>query len=241
MPSGPWTGYGRFCPLARSLDVIGERWTLVIVQELLKRPSRYSDLKSRLPGIGTSLLADRLRRLEAAGVLVRRAGGVGEGVLYELTDRGRALEQPLRELREWGAQFLFDPTADGDGTVQRFDVTYVEGIENLPDGEFELVVDDQTTAYRFSDGELEQEARPAPAPELVVRTTVAFLERWAAGDIDWDEGVAEGAVTVEGSAEAWRHWLAATGYHLRYEPQVDRCRRRLRTRPPSSGKPPSRR
>ncbi|HEY1451578.1 MAG TPA: helix-turn-helix domain-containing protein, partial [Solirubrobacteraceae bacterium] len=74
MPTGPWTGYERFCPLARGLDLIGDRWTLVIVQELLKRPSRYGALLDRLPGIGTSLLSDRLRRLEAAGIVVRKTG-----------------------------------------------------------------------------------------------------------------------------------------------------------------------
>jgi DNA-binding HxlR family transcriptional regulator len=223
MPPGPWAGYGRFCPLARSLDVVGDRWTLVIVQELLKRPSRYSDLKDRLPGIGTSLLADRLRRLEAAGVLVREPGAVGEGVLYELTDRGRALEEPLRALREWGAQFLFDPTADGHAD-RHFDMAYVEGIENLRDGQFELVVDGQPTTLRFSEGQLHQEAGAAPAAELVVRTSSAFLGRWAAGDIDWDGGVAEGDVVVDGPAEAWRRWLAASGYELRYEPETTDAR-----------------
>src|SRR5437879_870637 len=57
MPNAPWTGYGRFCPLARGLDVVGDRWTLVIVQELLKRASRYSELARRLPGISTTVLA----------------------------------------------------------------------------------------------------------------------------------------------------------------------------------------
>ena len=69
MPSRPWSGYGRFCPLSRALDVIGERWTLLIVQELLKEPRRYGALLDRLPGISTSVLADRLRRLERAGVV----------------------------------------------------------------------------------------------------------------------------------------------------------------------------
>jgi DNA-binding HxlR family transcriptional regulator len=79
MPRNAWAGYGRFCPLARALDVVGERWTLVIVQELLKRPSRYGDLASRLPGIGTSVLADRLRKLEAARVVERVPGPGGGG------------------------------------------------------------------------------------------------------------------------------------------------------------------
>jgi DNA-binding HxlR family transcriptional regulator len=72
MPRTPWAGYGRFCPLSRSLDVIGERWTLVIVQELMKRPSRYGELNRRLPGIGTTVLAERLRKLETSGLVERQ-------------------------------------------------------------------------------------------------------------------------------------------------------------------------
>jgi DNA-binding HxlR family transcriptional regulator len=217
VPTKPWTGYGRFCPLARSLDMVGDRWTLVIVQELLKRPSRYSTLVDRLPGIGTSVLADRLRRLQAAGLLLRRPGGVGEGVVYELTERGRALEEPMRALRLWGAQFLFDPTADGDAD-HSFDMSYVEGIDGLSDGEFELVVDEHPTTLRFSDGRLHQSPGRATAPELVVETTSRFLGRWATGEVDWDEGVAGDEVAVNGPPQAWRRWLAATGYVLRYEP-----------------------
>jgi DNA-binding HxlR family transcriptional regulator len=217
VPRGPWTGYGRFCPLARSLDVVGDRWTLVIVQELLKRPSRYSALGERLPGIGTSVLADRLRRLESAGLLVRQPRAVGEGVVYELTERGRALGEPLRALRTWGAPFLFDPTTDGQAGHD-FDMTYVEGIDALSDGEFELVIDGRPTTLRFTGGRLRQEAGAATAPELVIRTTSAFLDRWAAGDVDWDGGVADGDVTLDGSKEAWPRWLAATGYQLRFEP-----------------------
>jgi DNA-binding HxlR family transcriptional regulator len=222
MPRGPWTGYGRFCPLARSLDVLGDRWTLVIAQELLKRPSRYGALIDRLPGIGTSVLADRLRRLEAAGVLERRPGAVGEGVLYELTDRGRALEEPLRALRQWGAQFLFDPTADGD-TDQSFNMTYVEGIESLSDGEFELIVDGEPTRLHFTKGQLHQEPGAATAAELAVRTTSSFLAKWAAGDVDWDGGMLAGDVTVDGPSDAWQRWLAATGYLLSYEPAAPRA------------------
>ena len=140
MPPNAWTGYGRFCPLARALDVVGERWTLVIVQELLKRPSRYSELARRLPGIGTNVLADRLRKLEAAGVVERIPGAVGEGVVYALTDRGRGLSDALEALRRWGVGYLTDPTADG-GARHEFDLHYVEGIDALRDAEFGLVID----------------------------------------------------------------------------------------------------
>ena len=131
MPPRPWSGYGRFCPLSRALDVIGERWTLVIVQELLKQPRRYGALLDRLPGISTSVLADRLRRLERAGVVAREPGAVGAGVVYALTARGQELEEALRALRRWGAGFLADPTADGSAQ-QSFDVTYVAGIRRSP-------------------------------------------------------------------------------------------------------------
>ena len=94
------------------------------------------------------------------------------------------------------------------------------GSRSSPDGQFELVVDARSTTYLFSNGYLAQEPGAAPKAELVIHTTSAFLERWAAGDIDWDTGVAEGTVIIDGPAEAWRRWLAATGYELRYEPQA---------------------
>jgi DNA-binding HxlR family transcriptional regulator len=222
MPTQPWTGYGRFCPLARALDVVGERWTLVIIQELLKRPYRYGELRNRLPGIGTSVLADRLRTLERAGVVAREPGPIGKGaagVVYTLTDRGRGLDSALSELRRWGVGFLADPTADGSPD-QRFDVTYVDGIHTIADGRFQLVVDDRPTTLTFSNGHLSQEPGAAPDPELTVRTTSEFLDHWATGESDWDDGRATGEVTVDGPAEAWSHWLAATGYLLTISPEA---------------------
>jgi DNA-binding HxlR family transcriptional regulator len=213
MPSRPWTGYGRFCPLSRALDVIGERWTLVIVQELLKQPRRYGALLDRLPGISTSVLADRLRRLEQAGVVAREPGAVGAGVVYALTERGRRLDDALRALRQWGVGFLADPTADG-GVRQDYDVSYVDGIDAVDDGQFQLVIDDRPATLYFADGRLRQEPGAAPGAELVVRTNSAFLDRWAAGEADWDDGRAQGEVVIEGPETAWPRWLAATGYLL---------------------------
>jgi DNA-binding HxlR family transcriptional regulator len=223
MPKNAWTGYGRFCPLARALDVVGERWTLVIVQELLKRSSRYSDLARRLPGISTTVLADRLRTLEGAGVVERRPGAPGEGVVYALTERGLALGDALEALRRWGVTYLTDPVADG-GDRHSFDLRYVEGIDTLDDGEFGLVVDDAPTTLRFSGGRLEQLPGAPAHAELVVQTTRSFMDRWAAGDVTWDDGRSSGEVTLRGRrrgrrrAHAWQRWLAATGYLLAYEP-----------------------
>jgi DNA-binding HxlR family transcriptional regulator len=215
MPKTRWSGYGRFCPLARGLDVVGDRWTLVIVQELMKRASRYGELARRLPGISTTVLADRLRKLEAADVVERRPGAVGDGVVYALTERGLALDEALEALRRWGVEFLTDPAADG-ATSHTFDVRYVEGIDTLDDAEYGLVVDDRPTTLRFSGGHLEQRQGSPDAPVLVVSTTSAFMDRWAAGEVGWEEGVAAGDVTLSGPSDAWPRWLAATGYLLSY-------------------------
>jgi DNA-binding HxlR family transcriptional regulator len=217
MPRTPWVGYGRFCPLARSLDVIGERWTLVIVQELMKRPSRYGELNRRLPGIGSTVLADRLRKLETSGLVERQPGAVGTGVRYVLTDRGYALAPALEELRRWGVQYLTDVGADG-APSREFDVRYVAGIEHLDPGEFGLIVDEKPTVLRFNDGRLTQTPGESEDPETVVTTTSAFMVRWAAGEATWDQGLAAGDVTHTGTQTNWQRWLAATGYPAHYEP-----------------------
>lgn len=89
--------------LAAALDVVGERWTLLIVRELLRAPRRYGELLDALPGIGTNLLVNRLRDLEAAGVVGRAlARSPQSAVVYELTDRGRALQPIVDALQAWG-------------------------------------------------------------------------------------------------------------------------------------------
>src|SRR5438270_8811054 len=97
--------YGQFCGLAKSLDVIGDRWTLLIVRELLIRgQSRYTDLRAGLPGVPTNLLADRLRGLEEAGLLRRDVSPRRAAVpVYALTPRGEALEAVIAALGRWAA------------------------------------------------------------------------------------------------------------------------------------------
>ena len=103
--------YGQYCALAKALDVIGDRWTLLIVRELLIRGScRYTDLRNGLPGIATNLLADRLRELEQAGIVRREAAPPPIATtLFQLTSRGQELEPIVHELGRWGAPFLAKP------------------------------------------------------------------------------------------------------------------------------------
>lgn len=96
--------YDQYCAVARALDVVGDRWVLLIVRELLAfGPSRYSDLKRGLPGIASNLLADRLKSMESDGLIDRREAPAPIGApIYELTPRGRELEDVLRALTRWG-------------------------------------------------------------------------------------------------------------------------------------------
>jgi len=109
--------YGQFCPVSKSLDVIGDRWSLLIVRELLLRGAcRYTDLRAGLPGIATNLLADRLRELEKAGVVVSRlAPPPVATTLFTLTERGADLEGVILALGRWGIPLLHDSEGDDDG------------------------------------------------------------------------------------------------------------------------------
>jgi DNA-binding HxlR family transcriptional regulator len=98
-------GYGQRCPLARALDLIGERWTLLVVRELLLGPRRYTDLLDGLPGVGTNILASRLTDLQAAGLISKQTlPPPSAATVYELTDAGLALAPSIRALSEWGEQ-----------------------------------------------------------------------------------------------------------------------------------------
>ena len=108
--------YRQYCALAKALDVIGDRWTLLIVRELLLTgPSRYTDLRNGLPGIATNLLSDRLRELEAAGLISRvQAPPPVATTLFSLTDRGEALRPVLDALGGWGVPYMAEAPAPDD-------------------------------------------------------------------------------------------------------------------------------
>lgn len=108
------TRYDQFCAVARAAEILGERWTLLIVRELLLGPKRYSDLKARLAPVAPGVLNGRLRALESHGVIERReVGPPTPAKLFQLTEVGLALEPAVTELLKWGARFLF-PAREGE-------------------------------------------------------------------------------------------------------------------------------
>lgn len=108
------TRYSQFCALARAAEVIGERWTLLIIRELLLGPKRFSDLSQRLAGVSPTLLTTRLNALAECGVVRRAVLPPFNTPAYELTEIGRGLQPAIRELIRWGGHFLFPMRADDE-------------------------------------------------------------------------------------------------------------------------------
>jgi DNA-binding HxlR family transcriptional regulator len=101
--------YGQYCPVARAAEILADRWTVLIVRELLADINHFNELERGLPGMSRTLLAERLRRLEQTGVLERRAAARGKRTEYRLTAAGRALQQIIDLFGQWGARWAFGP------------------------------------------------------------------------------------------------------------------------------------
>src|SRR5256884_6886588 len=128
--------YGQACAIARALDVVGDRWSLLLVRELTLGPRRYRDLATGLPGIPSNVLAVRLKDLQAAGVITRRTLPAPTDVtVYELTGAGRALQPALKELLDWGLRYGPEPSEDDVGQPGWALLTAAGRPSALPDGQ----------------------------------------------------------------------------------------------------------
>ena len=173
--------YGQYCSVAKALDVVGDRWTLLIIRELLLQgPCRYTDLKSGLPGIATNLLSDRLRDLEQAG-LVRReeAAPPVATTLFHLTRAGAELEPVLTALGGWGIRYMTGP---GDGDEFRshwfaFPVSlFLHDRDPAgPPVTIELRTTDRPAVIEVSGGAVRTRAGRAASPDLVLQGTPRVL------------------------------------------------------------------
>lgn len=172
--------YGQLCGLALALDVIGDRWSLLIVRELLVRPdgARYTDLRDGLPGVATNLLADRLRDLEVAGVVRREAPRPPVATpVIRLTALGQGLRPAVDALAVWGGEQV--PAAAADGEFRsRWMIIPIEALlrDTDPDDRpmiMELVTGDEPVVVEVGAGEVRARtsggrAAGDPAPDLVV-------------------------------------------------------------------------
>jgi len=159
-------GYDQYCAVAHALDLVGERWSLLVVRELMRGPKRYTDLAEHLPGIGTNILASRLRDLEAAGIVTKRKlPPPAASRVYELTDYGQGLRTVIRELALWGARSVGPPTADDElfpGWLENVLDTVLAPI--APSGRFEFRIGDEVAS--LVDGEAQ--SGPVDQPDVVV-------------------------------------------------------------------------
>jgi len=160
--------YDLYCPVTHALRLVGERWALLLVLELMGGPKRYTDLAEALPGIGTNILADRLRDLEAGGIVAKRKlPPPAASRVYELTEYGLALRPAIRELALWGSRSLGPPT-DADELFPGWLVNALDTVVAAlaPPGRFEFRVGDEVAS--IVDGEAQ--AGPVDDPDVVVET-----------------------------------------------------------------------
>jgi DNA-binding HxlR family transcriptional regulator len=166
--------YGQFCSVARALDVIGDRWTLLIIRELLLRGAcRYTDLKNGLPGIATNLLADRIRELEAAGLIRREeAPPPVATTLVHLTEAGAELEPVIRALGTWGIRFMARPEGDDEFRSQWFAFPVEEFLRDADPGAPPVSIELRTAAdpavVEVSGGSVHTRIGTAESPDLVL-------------------------------------------------------------------------
>jgi DNA-binding HxlR family transcriptional regulator len=215
MASAVAKSYSQYCPIAHALDVVGERWSLLIVRELINGPRRYTDLGEALPGIGTNILAGRLRDLETAGVVAkRRLPPPTPATVYELTAKGRRLHPVLHELARWGARSL-GPPPDGEAEAA-FHTGWLEEALRMaiclsaPPGRFVFRIGDEVAS--LVDGEALRGAVDDP-DATVTGDATAFYYLFV-------DGERSDSVLVEGDEEAFERLLAATVIGREPEPLV---------------------
>jgi DNA-binding HxlR family transcriptional regulator/putative sterol carrier protein len=200
--------YAQYCALARAFDVVGERWTPLLLRELALGPRRYADLVEGLPGIGTSLLAERLRDLEAEGI-VRRGYLPPPAArrIYELTEEGAELAAALLPLARWGVRRLGRPRDDEAFSLSWMllfmraaaDTEAARGVHDV----YEMHTQGQVFHVIVDDGSIDARPGPAPRPpDLVVRADVEVLAAMASGELLAADALASGTLAVEGDEGA---------------------------------------
>jgi len=207
--------YGDGCAAAQALDVVGERWALLIVRELVIGPKRFGDLRKALPGIRANVLTGRLRELEAAGVLGRRwLGTPTSASVYELTDWGHELQQVLIHLARWN---LRSPQPRPRGPVSpdsimlalrsTFDPASTQDVR----GCLTITLENDRYTVRVDHGRLDIDRNPAPDADATLATDQETLHELIVEPRSVDEAERAGRATVTGDRDFVRRLFAAAG------------------------------
>lgn len=194
--------YGQFCGFARALEIVGERWALLIVRDLLVGPKRFGELLGGLPRIPTNVLTDRLKELEAAGLIHRRAlPKPPGGVAYELTERGAALEEAVLAIGRWGAKLLDAPRdgeiVTGDSLVMALRTTFKRSAAEKLRARYELHVGDIVLHAVVNDGALEAGKGPIPDADLVIHAGPGIKDVMS-GEITPRQALANDVAHIDG-------------------------------------------
>jgi DNA-binding HxlR family transcriptional regulator/putative sterol carrier protein len=198
--------YDDGCGIARALDVVGERWALLVIRELLLGPKRFTDLRTGLPGVSANILSQRLRELEESGVILRRQLEPPAGSwVYELTDRGRGLEHVILDLGRWGLQSTslpHDARIGVDSVILSLRARFDPKAAGDLHAEYELRLD----GYRFraivDDSRIDLARGTAEHADAVIETTPGRLDSMVSGELSVTELVRAGGATVEGDLAA---------------------------------------
>ncbi|POX41479.1 transcriptional regulator [Streptomyces sp. Ru73] len=213
----PRRSYDQYCPVARALDTVGDRWTLLIVRELLAGARRYTDLHADLPGVSTDMLAGRLKDMERDGLTVRRRlDPPAAAHVYELTPRGRALLPVLTALADWGAPELGAPGPTDAMRAHWFAVPLMPRLARyfaarpaehgpvrvvevrLDEGTFHVTLDEAgagaTEAYGYADG-------PAAAPDVVLELDTAACAEVIYDRLSLADGIGTGRIRATDRGE----------------------------------------
>ena len=200
--------YGQICGLSRALEIVGERWAILIIRDLLVGPKRFTDLRQGLPRIPTNVLSARLKELEQAEVLHRRIlPRPATAVVYELTPYGRELDSILMALGKWGAKSMGTPEPDDiytiDSLMMALRTSYqgTDGAQAPTDPvSYELRVPGIVISLTVQDGQLGIAGGPQPDPDLVIETNDGFAALLT-GTVSASEAIENGSVRVTGDPE----------------------------------------
>ncbi len=201
--------YGQFCALAKALDVIGDRWSLLIVRELIIRgEARYTDIRDGLPGIASNLLATRLKELEAAGVLEQfDAPPPVATALYRLTPRGKELERVIDAIGLWGVPFLKDAPRSDAFCSHWMTLPLRKALKDNTPGEEPAVIEvrcgEEPVTVRAVDGTVRVTTGAAEKPDAVVSGTAKIVYALFRGELNLAQAKAAG-LKVTGNTEVLR-------------------------------------